>query len=431
LRPFLFLFLPFLGEAQVPVKELATNEISECVAALSDAMLYDAVSPPAAARIYAYSMLGAYEVGRDGGSKKLPSMVGVLNHYYPTVNQSSKSDYQLSSLFTILEIGERMIPSGLVLLPPKRNKLIDAFRKAGFKAEYIDACKARAHSVTEDILYYALQDSSMFMTSLTRYSALNCAGCWIPTSPEYLPAVEPYWRKMRPFLIDSANQFQPRPPIPYNMDKGAPFFKMAVEVYKTGKTPTDEQKNIAAFWDCNPFAVRNDGHLAYGVKKITPGGHWMGITGIVAKQLHKDFEETLLAHTLVALTISDAFIACWDEKYRSNRIRPITVINTEFDPEWEPLLQTPPFPEYPSGHSVISTAASVVLSHLFGEDIAYTDDTETAFGLQARTFKSFAAAAKEASISRLYGGIHFRDAIEQGQIQGGLLGSFVIRRWMK
>lgn len=154
----------------------------------------------------------------------------------------------------------------------------------------------------------------------------------------------------------------------------------------------------------------------------------MGITGIACLKSKKDLAQTSLIHTLVAITLTDAFISCWDEKYRSNRIRPETAINRWIDPRWRPLLQTPPFPEYTSGHSVISTAAAVMLTKLFGDGFSFTDDSEEEFGLRPRKFKSFYHAADEAAISRFYGGIHYKDAIENGQHQGRKLGQFIIQQ---
>jgi len=126
--------------------------------------------------------------------------------------------------------------------------------------------------------------------------------------------------------------------------------------------------------------------------------------------------------------MADAFISCWNNKYKYNRVRPVTAIKKLIDQNWSPLLQTPPFPEYTSGHSVISSAASVILTHLFGDHFAFTDDSEVEFGLPKRKFKSFMLASQEAAISRLYGGIHFRDAIENGVREGELIGKLVIAR---
>lgn len=134
----------------------------------------------------------------------------------------------------------------------------------------------------------------------------------------------------------------------------------------------------------------------------------------------------MLIHTLLATTLTDAFICCWDEKYRSNRIRPETAIRKYIDPEWQPFLQTPPFPEYLSGHSVVSAASAELLSHFFGNDFMFKDSVEQDFGLPPRTFQSFKEAAHEAAISRYYGGIHFVDAIENGFIQGEKVGKYAL-----
>src|SRR5690606_24105623 len=114
-------------------------------------------------------------------------------------------------------------------------------------------------------------------------------------------------------------------------------------VYETGKSLTPDQTEIAKFWDCNPFAVSFSGHMAIGFKKITPGGHWMGITGIACKQAGLPLDSAIFVHTAAAMALHDGFISCWKEKFRSNRIRPETAINKYLDPEWRPLLQTPPF----------------------------------------------------------------------------------------
>ena len=154
----------------------------------------------------------------------------------------------------------------------------------------------------------------------------------------------------------------------------------------------------------------------------------MGITGIACEKADIPLQRTILTHALVAFTLHDAFISCWHEKYESDRIRPETTINKYIDPNWRPLLQTPPFPEYTSGHSVASASVSVVLTYLLGDNFSFTDTSEVYFGLPARDFQSFYQAADEAAISRLYGGIHFRDACEAGVTQGRMIGKHVIEK---
>jgi hypothetical protein len=170
------------------------------------------------------------------------------------------------------------------------------------------------------------------------------------------------------------------------------------------------------------------GHAMFATKKITPGGHWMGIVGLAATADDADLLRSAEAYALTAIALADGFLSSWEEKFRSNLLRPETVINEAFDESWTPLLQTPPFPEYTSGHSVISTAAAEVLTTLFGDGFAFRDTTEQEYGLPARSFTSFRQAAAEAAISRLYGGIHYRRAIEEGVVQGRRVGQHVVAR---
>ena len=130
----------------------------------------------------------------------------------------------------------------------------------------------------------------------------------------------------------------------------------------------------------------------------------MGITNIATKSANADMMKTMESYTMVSIALFDAFISCWDEKYRSNLVRPETVINSYIDEDWQPVLQTPPFPEHTSGHSVISTASAVVLTNIFGEGFSFIDSTELEYGLPPRTFDSFFDASNEAALSRLYGG---------------------------
>jgi len=232
-------------------------------------------------------------------------------------------------------------------------------------------------------------------------------------------------------LIDSSNQFKPKPLIPFSKDTTSKFYKGVKEAYDISKHLTPEQINIALFWDCNPFAITTSGHMAIGYKKISPGGHWMHITGLVTQQAHLSFDKSVVALALVGSTLMDAFISCWEEKYDSNRIRPETYIDRYIDVKWQPVLQTPPFPEYTSGHAVISNAAAEVLTYLMGDNFTYNDNTEIPFGSGQRAFKSFRAAAAEASMSRFYGGIHYMESITNGNVQGVAVGNNVISKIKK
>jgi hypothetical protein len=241
-----------------------------------------------------------------------------------------------------------------------------------------------------------------------------------------MAAVEPEWKTVRPFFLKNLDEFNPKAMAKFDLSEGSSFRTQVNEVHQVTKNLSEEQKLIANFWDCNPFKVEFSGHMSIGVKKISPGGHWIGITGIAAQKQQLSFAETVYIHTLVALTLHDAFISCWKAKYETNRIRPETVINEKMDPTWKPLLQTPPFPEYTSGHSVISAASAEVLTAYFGDNFEFMDTSEVYFGLPERKFQSFYTASDEAAISRLYGGIHFRDAIENGVDQGKKIGKAIL-----
>jgi hypothetical protein len=406
------------------------QEFSQYAFCLSEVMLHDVVNPPAASRFYAYAMLGAYEA-MYAGDKDQPDLTRAFVHdprfkLPPVPARWSKS---FCAIYTMLDVGRQIMPSGY-RLEERQKDLVELYRKRyKLSVADIDVNKTFAVQIASQVMSYAKTDGYSKLSTLTRYTPnTRQEGYWYPTPPEYMGAVEPHWRTIRPFFLDSASQFKPAPPVAFNQEQGKPFYDLMKEVYETTQRLSTEQKAIAAFWDCNPFAVQYSGHMAIGIKKISPGGHWIGITGIACRQSGASIEKTITVHTLVALTLCDAFISCWDEKYRSDRIRPEAAINKYLDPSWRPLLQTPPFPEYSSGHSVISTASAAVLTFIFGESFRFADTSEEYFGLPARTFPSFREAANEAAVSRLYGGIHFRDAIEQGQGQGQAIAGFIIQK---
>ena len=151
----------------------------------------------------------------------------------------------------------------------------------------------------------------------------------------------------------------------------------------------------------------------------------MNITRVACGQVKADVFQTAEAYVRVSISLADAFISCWDEKYRSRLIRPETYINQYIDENWVPTLQTPQFPEYTSGHAVISSSAAISLTKLFGDNFAFTDSTEVEYGMAPRSFKSFLQASEEAVVSRNYGGIHYLPACNVGKKQGRDIGNFV------
>ena len=430
MRRILFLFLIFTQSVFAkPDKEELRKHLQPSVFAVTMVMIHDVVNPPAASRFYAYCLLGAHEIVARN-NKQIVAPTIFTQSINPVTIDTKGYDYQIAALYCILETGRLIIPSGY-MLEEDQKKLIIALLREGHSQAAIDQSVAVAQDVAKKIAADASTDGYLKLSTRLRYRPKKGDAYWYPTPPGYMEGVEPHWKTIRPVLIDSCSQFVPKPPVEFSKDSTSAFYKLAKEVYDVGKNLTEQQRFIASYWDCNPFAINTSGHMTIGFKKISPGGHWMNITGIATAKANLDLDKGIMVHSLVAATLMDAFISCWDEKYRSSRVRPETVINRSIDPQWQPLLQTPPFPEYTSGHSVVSTAVAETLTFLLGDNFAFRDDTEVIFELPTRDFQSFRQASEEAAISRLYGGIHYRDAIENGQAQGKALGNFIVEKLKK
>lgn len=393
--------------------------------AITDRIVHDIFSPPVASRIYTYSSVAAYEaiIHQD---KSYMSLAGQLHGLdsVPKPDPTLEYCFPLASTQAMIKVGRTLIFSEDEF-DKFTAEIYKEFKDTGIPDDVYDRSIAYGEQVAAHILAWSSKDNYKQSRSFPKYSIESNPATWKPTPPAYMDAVEPHWNKIRTFVIDSAAQFKPAPPTPFSILKTSPFFKKATEVYETGKNLTEEQRTIASFWDCNPFAMNVRGHVMFATKKISPGGHWINITRNVCAHSKSNMIQSAEAYVRVSLSLVDGFISCWDEKYRSKLIRPESYINQYIDENWVPLLQTPPFPEYTSGHSVISSSASVALTKLFGDNYAFTDSTETEFGMPPRTFKSFYQAADEAGISRMYGGIHYRPAVENGGKQGKLVGEWV------
>jgi hypothetical protein len=427
---FSLILFSFFSQAQKGKSDYASL-IQPAIFAHSKVMMHDVVNPPAASRYYAYGTLGAYAIVAQHNLSVVKPEIFIRDFKGISINTGSNVyDYRIAALYCILETGRLMLPSGYMIEEDEAN-FIKKMQSQKVSTSLLDSSIAVAKSVAAQIIAFSKDDHYNRLSALIRYTPIKGDGYWYPTPPAYIEAVEPNWKTIRPLIIDSCNQFMPSKPVDFSKDSNSTFYRQAYEVYDCGNHPKGEEVAIAAFWDCNPFAVETAGHMAIGFKKISPGGHWMSIGCIAAQDAKLSFDQTIAVETYLAATMMDAFISCWDEKYRSNRIRPETYINRYIDARWQPLLQTPPFPEYTSGHSVISTAAAQVLTYLLGDNFHFTDNSEALFELPDRSFTSFNQAAAEAAISRMYGGIHFRDSIEKGQEGGKKIGEFVVVKLAK
>ena len=401
------------------------DRLHRSVKQLTDVIVHDIFSPPVASRIYAYSSMAAYEALQPGysGYRSLGGQLNQLNAF-PQPDAALEYCYPLAAVTAHTEVGKALIFS---------EDKIDAFTAeitGEFKAinmpdDVFERSVAYGKEVATHVLAYADKDNYKQSRTFPKYSLTNNPARWKPTPPDYMDGIEPHWMTIRPFVLDSAQQFKPAPPTPFNMeDKDSQFYREVMEVYTALEEDNEEKMAIAKFWDCNPFVTHHAGHVMYATKKITPGGHWINIVDIVTRQLDADIMRSAEAYAWTSISLADAFISCWDEKYRSVVVRPETVINEFIDEEWLPALQTPPFPEYTSGHSVISRSAAIALTHLFG-NVAFDDTSEEEYGLPMRSFDSFMAASDEAAMSRLYGGIHYMPACTEGVKQGEAVGRHI------
>ena len=240
-----------------------------------------------------------------------------------------------------------------------------------------------------------------------RYVPPGGPGQWSATPPAFAPGLLPRWGSNRPFVLRKAQDCPAPPPPAYSEETGSAFYRAAQEVFRISNQATQEQRQFALYWADDPG------------KTPTPAGHWAFIANDLLKLRKANLAEA--AHTLALLNMamSDAFVAGWATKYSLSVLRPVTYVQLVIDSSWVPtLMDTPPFPEYPSGHSVQSSAAARVLAQVFGAQTGFTDNTHNDRGWGPRSFGSFQAAADEAARSRLYAGIHFDFGVEGGKVQG-------------
>lgn len=380
-------------------------------------------TPPVASRALGYSGVALYE-SVVGGMPKNRSLVKQLNDLASLPQLEAGREYHWAAVAnsTMANILRSLYPAAT----PKNLASIDALEQTyakQYKTETGDDVFNRSAA------YGKVLAAAIFEWSKTdgghegylknfpeSFAPPSGPGLWIPTPPGYqsIP-LHPYWGRNRPFALKSGREFAPPAPTPYSEDPSSKFYAEAMEVYRTIKNLTPEQKAIALFWE--------DGAGKTG----TPAGHSVAIATHVLRRENADLALAAETYARVGISVADSFISCWSTKYTYNLIRPISYIQKVIDPAWnnpnitDPVA-TPAFPEYVSGHSVQAAAAATVLTDLFGDSYQFTDLYPVERGLPARSFDSFSEAADEAAISRLYGGIHFRPAIEVGLVQGKRIG---------
>jgi hypothetical protein len=373
------------------------------------------LSPPVAARLFGYLGVALYEA-LVPGMPEYQSLAGQLNglqalsrpsdpsYHWPIVANSVLATIMRG----ILKSDSSSTHAAIHILEDQINHAYQPSLPPGVHKRSI----GRGISVGQQILSWAESDGYEVFKNCPYHPQVG-EGLWIPTPPGFNPPLQPCWGKLRPFVLNQGSDCSPAPHPFYSENPESVFYQEAFEVYQVVNNLAPEQLEIALFWADNPGQTG------------TPPGHSISILSQVLVQEESSLEMASEAYARVGIALADSFIACWDTKYKYNLLRPITYIHQVLGDEgWNTPVVTPPFPEYTSGHSVQSSAVAQVLTEMFGE-VAFIDDTHASLGFDPREFENFFAFAQESAISRLYGGIHFRSAIELGMEQGHCIGEKV------
>lgn len=375
------------------------------------------LTPPIASRLFGYAGVALYEAVVPGmpGYQSLASQLNDLSslpqpdpqlaYHWPTVANAA-----LATLSHTLLAGASTATARAVI--DLERQLSDQFA-ATAPADVVPRSVAHGQRIGLAIADWAEADGIGALNNCN-YTPPSGPGLWEPTPPQYAAPVQPCWGQMRPFVLrERSNQCQPTARPVYSEETDSQFYFEALDVYLTVKNLTADQQEIARFWSDDLG------------KTGTPPGHTISILTQIARNRQLSLDVAAEAYARLGIAVADAFISCWQTKFATNVVRPVTYIGRVIDPDWTSPLTTPPFPEYTSGHSVQVGAAAAVLTSLFGDNYEFTDDTHHDLGLVRRSFSSFSAMAEEAAISRLYGGIHYRSAIEAGLRQGACIGEQV------
>ena len=373
-------------------------------------------SPPVASRAFGYAGLALYEA-LVPGMEGFRSLAGVLPGLtaLPAAGRNRAYDWPTVANAALAEVLRGLFPESQRAAINTFESRLEARLRHGLPPGAFVRSLERGRHVAAEILEWSRSDGGHdgYLRNFPAYTPPIGPGLWVPTPPGFLPALQPFWGGNRCLAIAGGTDCPPGDHPPYSEDPRSSFYAEALETYEAVRTLTPEQEEIARFWSDDPGAT------------ATPPGHSISITTQVLGEKHASLAAAAEAYAKVGIAVYDAFVACWYQKYVYNLLRPVTYIQRLIEPSWSPLLTTPPFPEYTSGHSVQSGAAFQVLTDLFGEGYAFVDRTHDDRGIAPRSFGSFFEAAEEAAISRLYGGIHFRAAIVNGVAQGRCIGQAV------
>ncbi len=401
---------------QTPVSNFSGKIASDWMEIVRKTVKIENKNPPQASRIYGYNGVALYESLISGMSQN-KSLAGQINGYTSvTEAPSSEVDYPLVANEVLHELNKSMFGSGISSASSTR---LDSIYNANLSGRNLiignfktNNSVAYGKQIAVNMISYVSSDNFTETRTMNYVVPVRDAvhpQYWAPTNPNVTMPSEPFWGAIRPISATSPDMSVPSE-IPFDATVGSPFYNQALEVYTISQQLTQSQKNIALWW------ADGSGTTA------TPPGHWVSIENQLTTSLNLNLQQAAEMYALVGISMTDAFICCWYSKYKFNLLRPQTYIK-DYIPgaqSWTPFIPTPAFPEYPSGHSVCSGASAEILTNIFG-NLAFVDKTNINLGMSPRYFNSFYDAANEAAISRVYGGIHFREASEKGVLQGKMI----------
>lgn len=394
---------PVGAETSTPIDE--SGIVSEFMVDVASRISRDRTGPTKASRLYAtitYGMLVASAPGDD-------PLLGLIDAGVDIPGVSGDVDPVLAGLAAGTSIARQLfrLKADKATFAELRDDLLSRL-SGNLSDETIAASLDRGLAVADLVVARSTVDGFAESQKMEPPVA-DAPGEWVPTQPGFQPPIDPGWGTLQTFFAASPQCTLPPPQRGTSAE--SPYEEAAAEVAEVAANLTDEQRAIARFW------ADDRGRTG------TPSGHWMMITLAAASERNMTGTRTIRMLSHVMMAMADGFIVNWREKYRWMVERPITVIQRS-DPDWSSYLMTPAFPEYPSGHSTISRIAADILTGYVGEwsftDPGYglTEQSRSQFEVTPRTFDSVDEAAREASISRLYGGIHFVNGLDQGAALG-------------
>ena len=384
-------------------------------------------APPVASRTLGYLGVGLYEAlvpdfkgyqsltGQLNGFTKIPKRIAGKTYDTATIENAV-----LSSL--VKHFFDNTGPSGLQAVGNLEKRMKQSLESRDIPKDVMERSRNHGRRVADAIFEWSKTDGGAngahagYPQTFTPPQGPNY---WVSLVPTQSRPLLPYWGDNRTMALKTGDECKLSAPPEYSEKTDSTFYKEALEVYTISKNRTEEQTAIARFWSDDAMLSK------------TPPGHWVGLLTQLLAEKNSSLETYAEGYARLGIAVNDAFIGCWKTKYEYNLLRPVTYIKRLIDPKWESMLTTPPFPEYPSGHSTQSGAAAEVLTQIFGDNQTFTDHTHDEDGMPERSFSSFHAAANEAALSRLYGGIHYRSAVERGLEQGKCIGGKVTKLQFK